>query len=339
MANMMEKIGDKLHMGGHKKEEPHTVGAAHVPHYAAPPGYGAAWQRARETAIAARIGQGAIQEGAPPAERARAEGRRSLDKAERRGCATSAIYHSGQLASSDALCRPHGSRYCCSNYLQCLWFLWSQACNWYFTSQTLSQIFRKPFVRATVQIVSLHQGPRQDPMKKPPVEKDPEVDVPREGVEINQIYENSDAMHSSLKKESLTKTDIHSVCLPELSPPSIVVFYYDISKVIMSLKVPALYQAIKTTFSALRMGQPDAMTMIALIFGYSQHGCTTEFFEIFQGMLAKVEMGFDEDAIVGSALVDMYVKCGDILDACKVFSTMPGTKLPLWNSLTAGFSL
>ncbi|KAI5082352.1 hypothetical protein GOP47_0002095 [Adiantum capillus-veneris] len=39
MANMMEKIGDKLHMGGHKKEEPHTVGAAHPPQYAAP-GYG-----------------------------------------------------------------------------------------------------------------------------------------------------------------------------------------------------------------------------------------------------------------------------------------------------------
>ncbi|KAI5055247.1 hypothetical protein GOP47_0030392 [Adiantum capillus-veneris] len=120
-----------------------------------------------------------------------------------------------------------------------------------------------------------------------------------------------------------------------------------------------------------RMGQPDAVTMTALISGYSQHGCTAEVFEIFQEMLAKglepddfvlssllkacsggllfvqgmlvhclvVEMGFDEDAIVGSALVDMYVKCGDILDACKVFSTMPGTKLALWNSLTAGFAL
>ncbi|KAI5058549.1 hypothetical protein GOP47_0026719 [Adiantum capillus-veneris] len=181
MANMMEKIGDKLHMGGHKKEEPQTVGAAHAPHYAASPGYGAAWQR--------------------------------------RGCTTSAIYHVRQLASSDALCRPHGSRYCCSNYLQCLRFLWSQACNWYFTSQTLSQ-------------------------------KDPKVDVPRGGVEINQIYEKS--------------------------------------------------------------GRCNAQ-------------------------LTKVEMGFDEDAIVGSSLVDMYVKCGDI--CCKVFSTMPGTKLPLWNSLTAGFAL
>ncbi|KAI5070904.1 hypothetical protein GOP47_0013155 [Adiantum capillus-veneris] len=47
MANMMEKIGDKLHMGGHRKEEPHTVGAAHAPHYAASPGYGATWQSLR----------------------------------------------------------------------------------------------------------------------------------------------------------------------------------------------------------------------------------------------------------------------------------------------------
>ncbi|KAI5076402.1 hypothetical protein GOP47_0008467 [Adiantum capillus-veneris] len=153
MDNMMEKIGNKMHMGGHK-EEPQTVGAAHAPHYATP------------LAMASH-GRG--------------------NSISRRGCATSAIYHGRQLATSDALCRPHGSRYCFSN--------WSQACNWYFTSQTLSQIFRKPFsVRATVQIVSLHQGPRHDPMKKPPIQKeDPKVDVPREGgVEINQIYENSD---------------------------------------------------------------------------------------------------------------------------------------------------
>ncbi|KAI5068229.1 hypothetical protein GOP47_0016574 [Adiantum capillus-veneris] len=45
MANMMEKIDDKLHMGSHKEEEPHNVGAAQAPQYATP-GYGAAWQSA-----------------------------------------------------------------------------------------------------------------------------------------------------------------------------------------------------------------------------------------------------------------------------------------------------
>ncbi|MCO5605411.1 hypothetical protein L7F22_059595 [Adiantum nelumboides] len=120
-----------------------------------------------------------------------------------------------------------------------------------------------------------------------------------------------------------------------------------------------------------RMQQQDAVTLTALISGYSQHGCTTEVFEILQKILAKglepddfilssllkacssgvlfvqgklvhalvVELGVDGDIIVGSSLIDMYVKCGDALDACKVFRAMPGTKLPLWNSLTAGFSL
>ncbi|KAI5060441.1 hypothetical protein GOP47_0024861 [Adiantum capillus-veneris] len=109
MANMMEKIGDKLHMGGHKKEKPHTVGGAHAPHYVAPLGYDSRWQ-------------------------------------------------------SDALYRPHGSRYCCSNYLQCLRFLWSQSCKLVFhKSNSVTNIQETLSVRATMQIVSLHQGPRQDP--------------------------------------------------------------------------------------------------------------------------------------------------------------------------------
>lgn len=117
-----------------------------------------------------------------------------------------------------------------------------------------------------------------------------------------------------------------------------------------------------------RMPQQDAVTMTALISGYGQHGCASEVFQVFQGMLVKglepddfilssllkacsggllfvqgklvhtliVEMGFDGDAIIGSALIDMYVKCGDVVDACKVFSIMPGAK---WNTLTAGFAL
>ncbi|KAI5068575.1 hypothetical protein GOP47_0016920 [Adiantum capillus-veneris] len=37
MANMMEKVGEKLHMGGHKKEDKHQPGAHPTP--VAPAGY------------------------------------------------------------------------------------------------------------------------------------------------------------------------------------------------------------------------------------------------------------------------------------------------------------
>ncbi|KAI5072362.1 hypothetical protein GOP47_0012468, partial [Adiantum capillus-veneris] len=61
MANMMEKIGDKLHMGGDKKEDPHTVGATHAPHYAALPGYGAAWSKAGRAKLRREQKGGALQ--------------------------------------------------------------------------------------------------------------------------------------------------------------------------------------------------------------------------------------------------------------------------------------
>eukprot|EP01018_Ginkgo_biloba_P031865 Gb_04144 [translate_table: standard] len=47
--------------------------------------------------------------------------------------------------------------------------------------------------------------------------------------------------------------------------------------------------------------------------------------------------GFQSDVFVGSALVDMYVKCGNIEDARHVFDKMPERNVVSWNALMAGY--
>jgi pentatricopeptide repeat protein len=51
-----------------------------------------------------------------------------------------------------------------------------------------------------------------------------------------------------------------------------------------------------------------------------------------------IKIGFEKDVFVGSALVDMYSKCGSIEDACKVFNEMPTQNLISWNAMIVGYA-
>ncbi|KAJ7529910.1 hypothetical protein O6H91_15G070900 [Diphasiastrum complanatum] len=51
-----------------------------------------------------------------------------------------------------------------------------------------------------------------------------------------------------------------------------------------------------------------------------------------------IESGYESDVIVGSALVDMYAKCGCIEDACEVFNKMKERDVVSWNAMIAGYT-
>eukprot|EP01018_Ginkgo_biloba_P019984 Gb_41801 [translate_table: standard] len=53
---------------------------------------------------------------------------------------------------------------------------------------------------------------------------------------------------------------------------------------------------------------------------------------------STVKTGFESDVFVGSALVDLYAKSGNIEDAYNVFEKIPNRDVVLWNAMIAGFA-
>ncbi|KAL5769798.1 hypothetical protein ACOSP7_013952 [Xanthoceras sorbifolium] len=51
-----------------------------------------------------------------------------------------------------------------------------------------------------------------------------------------------------------------------------------------------------------------------------------------------IKLGFRLDLFVGSALVDLYAKCGEVEFAERVFRSMPETNVVLWNALLNGYA-
>eukprot|EP01018_Ginkgo_biloba_P008643 Gb_28762 [translate_table: standard] len=51
-----------------------------------------------------------------------------------------------------------------------------------------------------------------------------------------------------------------------------------------------------------------------------------------------IKSGLELNEFAGSALVDMYAKCGSIYDACQLFDTMPKRDLVLWNAMIGGYT-
>ncbi len=50
-----------------------------------------------------------------------------------------------------------------------------------------------------------------------------------------------------------------------------------------------------------------------------------------------IERGLDSDIFVGSSLVDMYVKCGSMEDAQRVFNKIPSRDRVTWTAMIFGF--
>ncbi|KAI5065527.1 hypothetical protein GOP47_0020222 [Adiantum capillus-veneris] len=116
----------------------------------------------------------------------------------------------------------------------------------------------------------------------------------------------------------------------------------------------------------------NVVSWTALITGYAQHGHGHQALDCFIqmrqkglspnavtfscilkacGSLKAVKRGeilhaevvrkglLGEDVVLGNSLVDMYVKCGQLVKAQQVFDTLPSKNIVSWNTLIAGYSL
>eukprot|EP01018_Ginkgo_biloba_P031528 Gb_16955 [translate_table: standard] len=119
-----------------------------------------------------------------------------------------------------------------------------------------------------------------------------------------------------------------------------------------------------------KMPERNVVSWTAVIAGYAQSGNCVEALKLFCEMHQKgvkpdqsayasvlracsslaaleqgkqvhalaVRTGFESDVIVGSALVDIYVKCGSIEDARKLFDRMPARNVVSWTAMIVGYA-
>eukprot|EP01018_Ginkgo_biloba_P004002 Gb_27891 [translate_table: standard] len=81
--------------------------------------------------------------------------------------------------------------------------------------------------------------------------------------------------------------------------------------------------------------QPDSVTIISVLSACAQLAA------LQQGKVVHdyiIRRGFASDSSVGSALVDMYAKCGSVENACQVFHKMSHRDVISWTAMITGYA-
>lgn len=80
---------------------------------------------------------------------------------------------------------------------------------------------------------------------------------------------------------------------------------------------------------------PDSLTFVSLL-----QACTSmETLQMGQQLHGQIqERGLQKDVVVGSCLVDMYAKCGSLLDARQVFDELSTKDVVTWTTMIAGYA-
>eukprot|EP01018_Ginkgo_biloba_P036697 Gb_40434 [translate_table: standard] len=82
--------------------------------------------------------------------------------------------------------------------------------------------------------------------------------------------------------------------------------------------------------------KPNSVTMVSVLPAYAQLAA------LHQGKGVHgyiIRRGFESDVFVGTALIDMYAKCGSIDIARRVFDKMHNRNVVSWNSIIAGYGM
>eukprot|EP01018_Ginkgo_biloba_P009797 Gb_07754 [translate_table: standard] len=82
--------------------------------------------------------------------------------------------------------------------------------------------------------------------------------------------------------------------------------------------------------------RPNSVTFASVIPACANLAALKKAKEVHEDILRS---GFQSNVFVGSALVDMYAKCGSIQDAHSVFDKMPERNVVSWNAIIVGYSM
>eukprot|EP01018_Ginkgo_biloba_P031910 Gb_25359 [translate_table: standard] len=95
-------------------------------------------------------------------------------------------------------------------------------------------------------------------------------------------------------------------------------------------------EAVRLFYQMQRTGvQPNPFTFSSVLPACANLAALEHGKEIHEEI---IKSGFDSDVYVGSALVDMYVKCGSMEYACHVFDRMPKRNVVSWNTMISGYA-
>lgn len=95
----------------------------------------------------------------------------------------------------------------------------------------------------------------------------------------------------------------------------------------------------ENTFECLEQLQnerisPDFVTLTCVLQACGKMGLSTSAEEVHSLVISK---GGDKDLPVGNTLVDMYAKCGLLVEAQAVFDSLPNPSVVSWNALLGGY--
>jgi len=81
--------------------------------------------------------------------------------------------------------------------------------------------------------------------------------------------------------------------------------------------------------------EPDQFTIASVLQACANTGDLQQGKDVHEIIIRK---GLKPDVVVGSALVDMYVKCGSVEDARNVFDNMPERNVVSWTAMVSGYT-
>ncbi|XP_059652780.1 pentatricopeptide repeat-containing protein At3g04750, mitochondrial [Cornus florida] len=97
------------------------------------------------------------------------------------------------------------------------------------------------------------------------------------------------------------------------------------------------YMMVRKLFSSMMAEkvQPNGVTMVNLVSGAAEIGALDQGRQL-HGLVVRLQMKID--AFLGSALIDMYCKCGNIEKALMVFRVVTEKDVTLWTTMITGLA-